>query len=1316
MNHQLSASCALGIASLGIWLSGTAAAAVDKEISLVTKQALGELAVAGRLSIDLHAEFMLSRSWETETALNWFNCGYSGGGGGGTDVGGNFGFFGFQVPFAERELRYPRAVTLDQVPAVGFDGDDFLKGNFIIESKILDTGCMAVELWFRAEEASPATVILGWQALDGRESSAPLGYPPGFKGSTDWRHLVVNCAPQQEDWYLDGVKVASGPRRMLVEPGHVMILGGAVATAPSFKGELAAVRLHDEAMSEAEISHNFKGGVMLGTEMHNWWRTEPGKWWSEESSHFRHAVDEEEMKGWTEKQRKEFDGRLPEMFELAELCYHTYSERLAMRSSVVSVQPAERGDGIKYKVPIQPSEGSWMGFDDHFGWACQGAGFINPHELVHGWQVMTGGMAGNYWEVHANFPQTYFGVYQTIPVIMAEASSFPANGRTYYHDRTMFEHLAQTPAYGPMFIAKLWYDGPTPENKSPYPWQTFERINPYADRTLADEFTRMAMRNVTWDYRTFKEFKPGENYRPLQPAADNIYRKHAEANRTDALQSLLRSRVLLKKIPHDPTWWRVPKEQAPQQLGWNICPLEFTPGKVSAQLEGYLDAARGGDWRAGFVGVDGAGHAVYGDVFQPGSTHEFEANAGLKELYLVVCATPARIVDIPMTGDFRSFEQEPFPYKLKLTGCQPLDALRRERPQATGKPHPNGGGLVADSARVDATAFVGPDAQVLGKAEVRGEARIEDQAVVRDAIVKDRAVVSGHALVCENSIIENDAKVRDFAVVKGRTTVAGQAKILEHAVIATERTCADGVVVKGVASVYGGNQSGTAMIDGFYAKGNEITQGKWFTWSWGQGKNPGEVDENFGGLYADYEFNESHDWMARDSFGATWGYLVNRPTIEPRSGASPSAGALRLNGRDQFVELPRDIADMRNCTYTAEVFWDGAAAGERIFEFANANGDMLSLTPSTGSKMVCAIRKDGRVETVSAPALPKGVWTTVQVMFDADRATLYVNGTKVAENAKMTLKPDRVRATHCFLGRGLKGDYFSGLIGRFTVHSVALVDQSPPLPDPAEFAQPPMFTSPGSLVMAARRGSDPLGVVEYWFEEEGGKWNSGWCEDPIIQVSGRDAAKPLLYRVKTRDKCGNETQFSAPFRVAGFPKDARVLVIAADGPAVIEAEQCFAAIPGDDGTTAWEKRADVPGFAGEGYMVVSDRGQVNDPFSASFPRLDYAMNFTKPGRYFLWVRANGNNDGGASIHAGFGLTAAPWGTNLRTGHGRYAWTRSPAFQIAKAGEYIFSIWMREDGAMMDRLMITADESYEPSPDQRAADKTMTGKGPPLSKT
>ena len=1078
------------------------------------------------------------------------------------------------------------------------------------------------------------------------------------------------------------------------------------------------MRLHDDALTPEEIAHNFKGGISLGTEIHDWWRTEPDKWWTKESKHFRHCVDEEEMRQWSSQQLKEFNERVPGMFDLAELIYHLYSERLAMRSSVVSVKPELRGDGIKYSVPIQPCRGSFMGFDGNFGWACQEAGFINPHELVHGWQAMTGGMTGHFWETHANFPQTYAGIYQTMPLSMKESSLYPCNGRTYYADRSFFEHLAQTPEYGPMFISKLWYDGPAKVGESPSPWTAFQRVNPYPERSFADEYGRMAMRNVTWDYQTFKECMSLANYgRGPQPAEENRYRKAAEALKKEVHQPYYRSRVLLEPIAYEPQWWRVPKQQAPQQLGWNVCPLTCDPGRVSATLKGYVDAGRGGDWRAGFVGVDVSGKPVYGELFGPGKTTSFEVNANIRELYLVVAATPSKIMDIDLASDYRSVEQEQFPYKVQLAGCQPLNVMLPQKPEVGGSKHPNGGGFVESSAKVDATAFVAPNARVLGDSKVLGNARLEDCATVRDSTVKDQALLSGHALVCEQSTVSGNAKVRDFAVVRGRTTVTGNAKLLEHAIIDTAmtcpkgKTCSDNVVIKGLSYVYGGSQSGSAMIDGFYAKSNEITGGKWFTWSWGQGKNPGEEETSFGGLYADYDFNQPHGWMARDAFGATWGYLINSPRFEPRAGrlGGKPDGVLRLNGRDQFVELQKDVADFADCTYTAEVFWDGATDGTRIFEFANASGDFVCLTPSLNGKMILALRKGPALETVIAPALARNVWTTVQVIFSGNVAGLYINGKKAGERTGMKLRPESIGATQCYLGRGAKAGFFGGAIGRFTIHSAALIDRTPPTPNPPVFELAPMLSSPRSVLMSAKRGSDPLEVIEYWFEQVGGTWNSAWTKEPNVQIEVGNSSVQGLYRFKMRDKCGNQTQYSQPAKAAVY--SGPLFEVTPQRPTVMEAESFAINTRATDGSGQWEKQTDPAGFVGEGAMAVPDRGKLHEAFTPSAARLDYSLNFASPGRYFLWVRATGNNDGGQSIYAGLGLKLEDWGRNLRTGFGRYAWTRSPAFKVKEAGPYLFSIWMREDGAMVDRFVITGSEAFEPAPQERAADGVMIGKGP-----
>jgi hypothetical protein len=58
--------------------------------------------------------------------------------------------------------------------------------------------------------------------------------------------------------------------------------------------------------------------------------------------------------------------------------------------------------------------------------------------------------------------------------------------------------------------------------------------------------------------------------------------------------------------------------------------------------------------------------------------------------------------------------------------------------------HPNGGGWVADTAKVADTSYVGPDAWVYGNAEVSGTAR-----VYGDAQVSGTARVSGDAWVSD---------------------------------------------------------------------------------------------------------------------------------------------------------------------------------------------------------------------------------------------------------------------------------------------------------------------------------------------------------------------------------------------------------------------------------------------------------------------------------------------------------------------------------------------------------------------------------------
>jgi hypothetical protein len=1260
---------------------------LEKETSLVTGKKIGDLAVAGILNVDLHAEFMVSRTFEKDTVLNWYDCGRSGGKE--YSQGGTFGNFGLDVPHTERAERYPHWAPVGKIPAVKFDGGDLLKGNFAVSDAAAGKEDMALEVWLHDKSPSKGEVILGWQSKDGKQTSAPLRYPRGMKGSAELRHIVVNCTPTTETWYLDGKKIGSVPRRMHIQKGHRMVLGGAAWGKPSFNGSLAAVRLHEKAMTAEEIAHNFKGGVMLGTNLHAWWRLEgPDTWWTKESKHFRHCVSKKKMKEeWNEGRHRDFQKRVPGMFELAEKLYHLYSERLAMRSSVVSRKPEYRGDGVKYNTPIQPSNGSWMGWSGKlgFGWGCQGAGHINPHELVHGWQAQTGGtMQGNYWEAHANFPQTYVGIYQTVPsaCVSRVCMFFPANGRDYYHDRLMFEHLAQSPEYGPMFISKLWYDGKTEDGQN-YPWQSFTKCDPDPSTPLAYEWMRNLQKRVTWDFKAFGG-KPAD-----------LYRQDAERNKAEMLRY---AHTLLEKIPYDKEWWRPQKAMTPQQLGYNMCPLKMTGGRVSAELAGYVSKERGGDWRIAFVGVNAAGKPQYGDVAGPGKTLSFTPAAGTKKLYLVVSAIPTKIMPIKMTGDFRSLEQEKFPYKLKLAGCEPLDVLAPEK--AVGKRHRNGGGLVAPSARVDATAYVGPNARVLGSAKVLGKARVEDYAVVDGATVRDNAVVSGHALVTGGAIVQDHAKVRDYGRVHEGATIKDHAKVLEYATQG-RKTVGGYAVIKGVAWSRG-NVRGTAMVDGSYAKHNEIDKGKWFTWSWGSGKNAGEEDKEFGGIYMRMLFEKPHDWMARDDFAATWGYLVGAPRV--------ADGHLVLNGRDQFVELQKDVADMGDMTLKAKVVWQGKS-DERIVEFANDKGDAVWLTPSSARKCVFGIRKGGTSQTVAGPALIRGKPTEVMVVLSQDAGMLYIDGKEAARNKAMTLDPDDVNATHCYLGRGLKGNFFTGKIDSLEIYSVPTKDEVPPTPDPAAFAMKPMFANPGTVIMQAQEGSDPLGNVEYFFEETSGNAggdDSGWIKTPAYRDTGLQKGKTYAYRVKMRDTSGNTTK---PSKAASAKWKETPAFRSSDGKTiVVEAEGYTRKVAGagDGRGIEWKLATNRAGYSGKGLMAaLPDRGvQITPGLESQCPRLDYLIHFPAKGRYTVWMRSFGAHPGSDSVHYGLDMQCPDRMKNYHIGNGRFQWTRKAdwIFQVDKPGMHTLNVWMREDGSAFDKLVITSDLGL----------KQPEGKGPKQS--
>ncbi|MBO58371.1 MAG: hypothetical protein CMA77_05185 [Euryarchaeota archaeon] len=106
------------------------------------------------------------------------------------------------------------------------------------------------------------------------------------------------------------------------------------------------------------------------------------------------------------------------------------------------------------------------------------------------------------------------------------------------------------------------------------------------------------------------------------------------------------------------------------------------------------------------------------------------------------------------------------------------------------------------------------------------------------------------------------------------------------------------------------------------------------------------------------------------------------------------------------------------------------------------------------------------------------------------------------------------------------------------------------------------------------------------------------------------------------------------------------------------------------------------------------------------PRMDYSIDFDSNGTYYLWLRMNGTDENGNSVHIGLDQTPLTNGGGLHTtNYGSWEWSNMAwdgaqatqlQFDISSPGRYTLNIWPEEDGVSIDQLLITDSWSFVPS--------------------
>ena len=177
---------------------------------------------------------------------------------------------------------------------------------------------------------------------------------------------------------------------------------------------------------------------------------------------------------------------------------------------------------------------------------------------------------------------------------------------------------------------------------------------------------------------------------------------------------------------------------------------------------------------------------------------------------------------------------------------------------------------------------------------------------------------------------------------------------------------------------------------------------------------------------------------------------------------------------------------------------------------------------------------------------------------------------------------------------------------------------------------------------------------------------------------------------------------------------------------VLEAEHYNANIPGSDGhvwtftnTSPWLLPASTDtNVSGTGCMITLPDSGVSYSYNpgdrpTGIPELDYKVYFPAAGVYTVWVRGSGNSDTAAnsdSVNLGLDGVFAYRLNGLWPATAGYAWGSTPTIPadavltVPTPGLHVFNLWMREDGFVVDKVILTPTNSIY----------TPTGLGPPES--
>lgn len=153
----------------------------------------------------------------------------------------------------------------------------------------------------------------------------------------------------------------------------------------------------------------------------------------------------------------------------------------------------------------------------------------------------------------------------------------------------------------------------------------------------------------------------------------------------------------------------------------------------------------------------------------------------------------------------------------------------------------------------------------------------------------------------------------------------------------------------------------------------------------------------------------------------------------------------------------------------------------------------------------------------------------------------------------------------------------------------------------------------------------------------------------------------------------------------------------ANGQVVMETDNYDANTAGSP--HQWTAVTTPSGYIGANALQATPNNGTANLTTLANPVLDYDINFPAAGTYYVYVRGQAATTGDNSIHVGLNGVGSTTTTGGLTGFtSAYTWQRNNGsaapvtVTVPSAGVHTFNVWMREDGCVIDRIILSTNAS------------------------